>query len=84
MITIAFSEGDNSFYLMCVPSMGIWYQMPNYSRGCKSLTGELVKPVSKPHFVRMNKVVVWSDPSSEGSGTTKSGTDEQEWHTEAS
>ncbi len=60
--------------------------MPNYSRGiavgkpmatdgCKSLTGELVKPVSKPHFVRMNKVVVWSDPDSEGSETTKSGTD---------
>ena len=34
---------------MCAPSMGIWYRkVPNYSRGCKSLTGELVKPVSKP------------------------------------
>ena len=61
------------------------HQIPKvskYSRECKSLTGELVKPVSKSQCLpRSLSGVVWSDPSTEGSETTNSGTDEQERHT---
>jgi hypothetical protein len=33
---------------LCAPSMGERYRkIPNYSRECKSLIGELAKPISK-------------------------------------
>ena len=56
-------------------------KVSKYSRECKSLTGKLVKPVSKPQSLsRFLSGVVCREAFTEGSGTTKSNTDEQERH----
>ncbi|MCD4681250.1 MAG: hypothetical protein K8S00_12770 [Bacteroidales bacterium] len=49
--------------------------MRNFSRGWKSL----IRRGNDPE-VLVSRKVVWSDPCTEGSETTKSGTDEQERH----
>jgi hypothetical protein len=72
--------------MMCVPSMGIWYRRYHIILEGASLPSAdgLVKPVSKPQCQpRFFSGLVFRKECSEESGTTKSGTDQQERHTEA-
>ena len=63
---------------MRLPGMRHYRKVVNYSRGCKSLVREL-----KHLEVLVSRKGARSDPRSEGSETTKVGSNEQELDTEA-